>query len=53
MSEIIKGRISSYIYKSEDSLYKIAKIISNNDVSLKSVDKEDLLGYDAYIEEVK
>lgn len=31
MSEIIKGRISSYIYKSEDSLYKIAKIISNND----------------------
>ena len=31
MSEIIKGRISSYVYKSEDSLYKIAKIISNND----------------------
>lgn len=31
MSEIIKGRISSYIYKNEDSLYKIAKIISNND----------------------
>ena len=31
MSEIIKGRISSYVYKSEDSLYKIAKIISNDE----------------------
>ena len=31
MSEIIKGSISSYIYKSEDSLYKVAKIISDGD----------------------
>ena len=30
MSEIIKGSIVSYIYKSEDSLYKVAKIETTN-----------------------
>lgn len=29
MSEIIQGSIDSYIYKSEDSLYKVAKIITS------------------------
>ncbi|MDE5867660.1 MAG: ATP-dependent RecD-like DNA helicase [Anaeroplasmataceae bacterium] len=31
MSEVIKGTILSYIYKSEDSLYKVARINSNEE----------------------
>ncbi|MDE7100904.1 MAG: hypothetical protein K2O05_03520, partial [Anaeroplasmataceae bacterium] len=31
MSEVIKGTILSYIYKSEDSLYKVARITSNEE----------------------
>ena len=29
MAQVIKGTISSYIYKSDDSLYKVAKILTN------------------------
>ena len=49
MSEIIKGRISSYIYKSEDSLYKIARIISNNEeviITGSFLDLEEGLEYE-------
>ena len=49
MSEIIKGRISSYIYKSEDSLYKIARIISNNEeviITGSFMDLEEGLEYE-------
>ncbi len=30
MSEVIKGKIVSYIYKSEESLYKVAKILTTD-----------------------
>lgn len=31
MSEILRGSIYSYIYKSEDSLYKVARIWTSED----------------------
>ena len=34
MSEVIKGSIVSYIYKSEDSLYKVARITTNDEEEL-------------------
>ncbi len=34
MSEVVKGSIVSYIYKSEDSLYKVAKIKTSKDEEL-------------------
>ena len=42
MSEIVIGSIQSYIYKSEDSLYKVAKILTSH--------KEELIIVGSFLE---